>query len=228
MSLSEGYIKWFAAFAIIIVAVFVSLKIISPEFLSFSKSSNPFPKGTVALINDQEIKGEVFNARFDQIKLLYAGQVGEINNENLEEIKNITIREVINEILVMMYAENENIKAEQAEVDFHYNEIKSTVPAEDFEKELSEWGFTPNSFREEITKQLLIEKAVNHYAGESLEVREDEIREAFLEYGQYFGDELDYDEVKDDLRLMIERDKFSSAVERLIDHLRTENAVEVL
>lgn len=227
----KKYLKWFFALIIIVVASLVSVKIIFPGFLEISKEKelNPFPKGVIALVNGQEIKGGVFNDRFNQIKNVYLGEEDLIDEVLLGELKDFALREVINEFLIMEYAEREGIFVDQEEVDFHYNEIeRSVLRQEDFEEELKKWGFTTKTFKEEILKQLIIERAINLYADDSLEVSEEDMRDVFDEYNEQSEGMLDYDEVKDDLRAMLERDKFAMAAETLIDQLRLESEIEVL
>lgn len=168
----------------------------------------------VAVINGDEVKGEIYNLIYTQLKT-YAGQFGESVDE--EEIKEATMESIIDRQLVLQQAKEEGIEITDDVTDEEFATLKKDSP-DALENLLTQYQITEEGFKE----QLKFEMTMNEYMAKTIKVTvsDDELKENY-EKAKEGNDEIPpFDEVKDQMKKQMLQQKTQEAFQKKIDKVK--------
>ncbi len=113
----------------------------------------------VATVNGKEISRNIFQIKLQEfIKNNYSDDE-KYSDSDIYEIKSFVIDKLIEDLLIVQYAEENRIYAELQEVKKQFNEITGVFPSQiDFENSLKARGLTVEQIFEDIKNEIVINK----------------------------------------------------------------------
>ena len=194
--------------------IILTLMVISLIFLVSCNSEEINEEQIVVIVNGQEITALDLNM-FQQ-SLLDQGY--QISNEEAKE-------QLINQILLLQHVENEGVEVTNDEVE-QFLELELAiygVSLEEYKQEIESYGM---SYYDQL-ESLKLQIAINNYLESKLgnldfEVTEEEAQELFKMYNLQSSEELVYEDVEEEIYLMLEQQKQQAIIMSLIDEMRSE------
>lgn len=157
------------------------------SFILILNGCNKIPEGVVATVNNEEITEEEFNIEFESFKGLYEKQLGKDAMSQVEE-DGRTREEVLRENILEKMIMDKIIKTETEKMDISISEkeldekikeyIDATGGEEEFKNYLKESDLSEDFFRENLRKELLMNKHKEAIM-EDLDIEEEEAEEYF-------------------------------------------------
>jgi len=130
----------------------------------------------VARVNGKDITA----AQLDkQVQVRLQGNEQPASPEELQDLKLQVLSGLINDQILLEQAAAANLSATDAEVDVKYNEFKSQYSEEDFQKRLKDQKMSIDDIRNELRKQITIDKLVNKDITSKISVTDAEIKAFF-------------------------------------------------
>jgi peptidyl-prolyl cis-trans isomerase SurA len=127
----------------------------------------------VARVNGKDITATQLDKQV-QIQLQGNEQPG--SPEELQDLKLQVLNRLINDQILLEQASAANLSASDAEVDVKYNEFKSQYTEEKLQQLLKEQKMTADDIRNEMRKQITIDKLVNKDITSKISVSDAEIK----------------------------------------------------
>lgn len=137
-------------------------------------------KEIVAVVNDEELNGEHYNATLTSIQgeMQRRGQ-DPTSKEAAEQIKKQTLDSLVNQTLLMQQAKDAEIEASEVEIEEEYNEFAKQVGDEEKLKEVLEGQkMDVKALKEKIADSIIFNKYTNQVAPLE-EVTDEEIKEYY-------------------------------------------------
>jgi parvulin-like peptidyl-prolyl isomerase len=137
---------------------------------------------SVAVVNGKDISKNIFEIKLDSfIQNNYPDKIKYTDSEYYE-IKSFVIDKLIDDLLVVQYAEKNNIYAELHEVKAQFNELTSEFSShKDFENSLQSRGLTVDQIFEDIKNEIVISKVFNQELNPFIEeLDESDLQEFYL------------------------------------------------
>ena len=158
--------------------------------LGLYRSSGNNPQnmgGLIAEVNDTGISYQQWQNAFSSFISRYDSQtLSSITDERLATIKNSIIEQLVNSTLLYQYAQDQNIRVTDNEINEELEEIKANFDSEEeFNEALKRNNLTSNQLKDSLDRQLLIEKAVEQEY-EKIEITEEEMVQYYEENKDYF------------------------------------------
>jgi FKBP-type peptidyl-prolyl cis-trans isomerase (trigger factor) len=187
----------------------------------------------VAIVNDEELKGEQYNATLTSIQ----GQMQQMgqdpsNKESAEQAKKQALDTVVNQTLILQKAKEEKITASETEIDEKYAEFVEQFGDEETMKEaLKSQSVDVNTVREQIiAKSIIFEKYQDKFAPAE-EVTDKEIEEYYDQaaaQSKDSGQELPpLEEVSDEIKEMIEQEQQQKQLAAHVEKLKADAEIEL-
>jgi hypothetical protein len=174
----------------------------------------------MARVNGEGLQTALFDARFEQAKKFYEAQGANLQTkESLDSLKKQVLDDMINEILLVQYGKEQGMGATQEMIE---NE-------EEFQKQLSAQGTTPENVRHVISQQLILRQVADQQAAEhKVEVSEEEMQKAYDEAVASGTEVPAFEEVKVQIEAFLRQQKVGQFVKTLVDQLRAKGTIEIL
>lgn len=165
----------------------VFIWILAIGFLITLSGCNKNPEGVIAKVNGEEITEEQFNIEFESFKGLYEKQLGKDAMSQIEEdgrtreeiLRGNILEKMIMDKIIKIETEKMDIFVSEEELNKKIKEyIDATGGEEEFKSYLEESDLSENFFRENLRKELLMNKHRKEII-ENLSITEEQAKEYF-------------------------------------------------
>ena len=178
-------------------------------------------KKIVAIVNDEELNGEQYNAALSsiQVQMQRMGQ-DPTNKEAAEQIKIQTLDTLVNQTLLLQQAKGAEIEATEAEVEEEYEAFAKQVGDEEaLKKVLESQKMDVETLKKSIAESIIFNKYTNQVAPAG-EVTDEEIKEYYDQAAAQAKEseqELPpFEEASEDIKAILEQEQQQ---EKLIAHV---------
>lgn len=196
--------------------------------LLFGGSSGP----AVAKVNGEKISKEEYDLRLKQAYEFYQAQGTELGDaETQEKMREFILDELVNETLVLQYAEENNITITPEDKNEVIEALRENAGGDEALMEnLKAENLTMEDLNEIVRKQLMIKGAVEHYiVQKNIRVTDTEVEEFFKEYSAAIDDDtVKLDEVRPEIVARMQQLKTQQAILDLVDELKNSADIELL
>jgi len=177
----------------------------------------------VAVVNGEEVTGDIYNIVYSQLKL-YSVQFGQEVDE--EEMKELTMESVIDRQLLFQEASEEGIEITDEEATAEIETIKEENP-DVLETLLGQFQLTEEGFKE----QLKFELTMYEYMDQIIEVTvtDEEVEEAYeqaITESETDEEVPEFDEVENNIRTQMTQQKTEEAFQAKIDEVRSTSEID--
>jgi len=117
------------------------------------------PEQILLRVGDSTVTLKAFQKRLNREKTAAAQGDEPVAAHDDADVRQ-ALREMVEELLICLYARDQGITVSAAEVDQALDEIRGALPVDEFENLILESAQTPARFREGVYKRLLTAKAV--------------------------------------------------------------------
>ena len=190
-------------------------------------------KEIVAIVNEEELKGEEYNAALMSIQ----GQMQQMgqdpsSKEAAEQLKEQTLDTLVNQTLILQKAKEAKIKASKSEIDEKYSSFEEQFGGEkELNKALKSQNLDEKTLREEIiTESIIFEKYEDKVAPPE-KVTEKEIKEYYDQVAaqsKESGQELPpLEEASKDIQKMIEQQQQQEKLAAHVEELKKDAKIEL-
>jgi len=137
---------------------------------------------------------------------------------------------LINTELLVQASKKSGIEVTQEDIDSEIASVKKQVGGEEvLSKRLSDVGMSEDEFRQEVSKQLMIQKyLLKNIDIDSTKATEDEINSAYKQASEVTDNIPPLSEIKDQIATKIATDKQQKLLNDLIEKLRSGASIEIL
>lgn len=189
--------------------------------VEISASERVDEDSVVAVVNGEEVKGNVYNLIYTQLKL-YATQIGD--DIELEEIKEAAITSVIDRQIVLQEAEKINMSVSDKEAEEYIQKLRDESETE-LETLLGQYQITEEEFKEQIKFEI----TMNDYMNETVKVEvTDEELEEYYEKAKESNDSIpSFDEAKTQLKKQLLAQKKQETFQDNIDKVKEKSEVDI-
>jgi len=214
-----------------IIITIIVLAIVLGAGYYLSQNGGFLKVNAVATVNGEKIKQPQYDEYFNRLTLNLKNQGQNTESEEIKsQIKAQAIDSLISETLVIQKAVNAGIAVTDAEINEQINQVQKQFPStEEYDKALETQGFTPDSFRLVLNRQMVIQKYIDANADFSSAVATKEEVETL--YDQLTSSNKDIpklDTISAQLEGEIIQQKKQAIITQLIKGLRDSSTVEVL
>jgi peptidyl-prolyl cis-trans isomerase SurA len=130
----------------------------------------------VAKVNGKDITATQLDK---QVQLQLNGGEQPTSSEETQDLKLQVLGRMINDLILLEHAATENLSASDAEVDVKFNEFKSQYTEEKFQELLKQQKMAVEDIRNELRKQITVDKLVNKEITSKISVTDAEIKAFF-------------------------------------------------
>ncbi|MUV38437.1 hypothetical protein JNUCC1_02275 [Lentibacillus sp. JNUCC-1] len=190
--------------------------------VEISEEEKMDPSETVVKINEEEIKGEAYNAIYAQVKTLYGANIKEKS-----QLKELTLDLLTQQELINQEAEELGIEVTEDEVEKELNAYKEQQP-EKFQSTLERFQLSEAALKDQLRDDLIREKYIEDQF--DINVTEDDVKTF---YEQQFkenqeGDVPEFEEVRERLKEGLIKQEEQSKVQKRVKELKEQADIEVL
>ncbi|MBS3681471.1 SurA N-terminal domain-containing protein [Ornithinibacillus massiliensis] len=182
---------------------------VQPQDITMEEDEKVADDDVVISINDTEVSGDHYNTIYLQTKIR-ASQFGQ-DIEDKENIKEITLNEIIAQELIKQEAERLGIEVSEENVQEELDTLKSENE-EQFEAYLETYNLTEDSLKEQIRFSQILSQFIEEEI-EIAEVTEDDIKET-------------YDQLKKDMENIMEFEQAEPIIEQQLTQQREADALQ--
>ncbi|MBM2818299.1 MAG: putative lipoprotein [Parcubacteria group bacterium] len=185
---------------------------------------------TAAVINGDKITLSDLDLRIDQAKEAIQLQGVNLADEKaLAEVKKQMLADMINEKIVLQNAAKGGITVTDTEVQTAYNEVVSKFKSkEEFEKELTTRNLTEAGIKENISRQMTLNKYIEQNVdAKSISVTDEEINNLYKSYSAQQANMPKLEEIKTQLSDQVKQQKYKALVLEFVDKLKKESKIEI-
>ncbi|MDD4363049.1 MAG: SurA N-terminal domain-containing protein [Atribacterota bacterium] len=143
--------------------------------------------GLIAEVNDSGISYQQWQSTFTNFISRYDNQtLSNMTDLDLANLKNNITNQLINTALLFEHAQKQNINISSSDIDSELESIKENFDSEStFNETLKRNNITVNQLKNDINRQLMIEKAIqNEY--DKIEINDEEMLQYYEENEQFF------------------------------------------
>jgi FKBP-type peptidyl-prolyl cis-trans isomerase (trigger factor) len=185
----------------------------------------------VAVVNDEELKGEEYNNMLTTSQMQYQ-QMGQdpTSEKASEQIKKQTIDSLVGQTLLMQQADEKGYKATDEEINKQLEEVKKQYKTdEEFEKAMKDAGFSMDELKTQIAENV---KYTNYVEKEIKvdEVTEDEMKKFYDQFASQQGKDQKapkYEEVKPQIKTQLEQQKKQEKLVQHVEELKKKAKVDI-
>ena len=186
----------------------------------------------VAIVNDEELKGEQYNAALTSIQSQMQ-QMGQdpSSKESAEQVKMQALDMVVNQTLILQKAKEVKINASESEIDEDYSAFVEQFGDEKTMKEaLKSQNMDVKTVKEKIAESIIFEKYQDKVAPVE-KVTEKEIKEYYDQaaaQSKDSGQELPpLEEVSEEIKGMIEQEQQQKLLAAHVEELKADAKIEL-
>lgn len=189
--------------------------------VEISASERVDEDSVVAVVNGEEVKGDVYNLIYTQLKL-YATQIGD--DIELDEIKEAAVTSVVDRQIVLQEAEKINMSVSDEEAEEYIQKLRDESE-EELETLLGQYQITEEEFKEQIKFEI----TMNDYMNETVEVEvTDEELEEYYEKAKEGNDSIpSFDEAKKQLKKQLLAEKTQETFQNNIDKVKEKSEIDI-
>lgn len=205
------------------------------SYFYFSGSGLPFQnKGeVVARVNGEEIMRKDLDAQIAQVEqnLSLQGQEGQLDDEQFRsQVERQVLDQLIAQVLIIQEAKKEAISVSSNEVELEYQNLVDSVGSEEaLSQRLSQAGVEKGALREDIRKQLLIQKYLTaKSADQDFEVTDEEVVSFYDEWSSDQEEPPALEEVEEQIKDQLTSQKENQFISDLVTSLRENSDIEIL
>jgi|SRR5699024_471779 len=189
--------------------------------VEISASERVDEDSVVAVVNGEEVKGDVYNLIYTQLKL-YATQIGD--DIELDEIKEAAVTSVVDRQIVLQEAEKINMSVSDEEAEEYIQKLRDESE-EELETLLGQYQITEEEFKEQIKFEI----TMNDYMNETVEVEvTDEELEEYYEKAKEGNDSIpSFDEAKTQLKKQLLAQKTQETFQDNIDEVKEKSEIDI-
>jgi len=141
----------------------------------------------VASVNGSMITAEEVEREFTLLEKRMAQQGRSLSGAEVEDVRDKVLENLINLELLAQESQKQNIQIEAPAVEQQFNAFRSRFQDDaEFEKVLSEMGFTEDEIRAKIRETLAVRKLISLKVEEGLSVSDEELRSFYQENRSVF------------------------------------------
>jgi len=185
----------------------------------------------VAMVNNVAITQEMYDTQLESAIASFKQQGIDVDNvDNAKLIKEQVLNDLISNELVMQEIAKAGISATAEEVETQYQAVLTQAGgAENLKTELAKVNITDAKFRENISKQISIQKyLLNNVDTSTVVVTEEEIAKFYNENGGTAEGAPTLESVKDQIQQQILANKQQVLIADFVAGLRAKATVEVI
>ena len=144
-------------------------------------------------------------------------------------LKSQALEEIINEMIVLTDAEAKGITVTEAEIDAQYAQIRGRFTTdEEFATELEKNSFTEATLRENVRRELVIQKYVTQIASAStLSITEGEVTAFYTQLQGQTEDLPPLTDLRGEIETQLKNQKLAAAVQTVVQELRSKATIEM-
>ncbi len=190
------------------------------------------PPEVVATVDDEEISFGEHQARMNQIIRAYEEQGGKVTPEVEDYVREAALDDLISETLLYREALRWNISVDDRDVQEAFQRFRDRFEEEEQARAyLQEMRMTEDSLKEQISRQMKIERFLQIYMEEldddEFEVTDEHVQELYDQYATHMEDFPAYEDVASRLRAELEETRHYELLEELVAELRDESQIEI-
>jgi hypothetical protein len=192
-------------------------------------------ESTVAVVNDEDIKGEAYNTLLSQTQMQYQQMGQDPTSEELApKLKESTIDSLIGQTLLLQEADKKGYEATDDEIQKEIDTLKSSYEDEaQFEEILKNNGLTMDELQSEVANNIKYTAFIENELTIE-EVSDDDIKAYYDQYAeQSSGSEEaaaqmpEFEEVKDQIKQQLEQQKTQEVLAAEVEKLKENASIEV-
>ncbi|WP_456271410.1 SurA N-terminal domain-containing protein [Bacillus sp. AK031] len=190
---------------------------------------------TVAVVNDESIKGEAYNTLLSRTQIQYQ-QMGQdpTSEEIATQLKESTIDSLIGQTLLLQEADKKGYEATDAEIQEELDSLKADYEDEaQFEEILESNGLTLDELRTEIADNIKYTAYVEKELSVE-EVKEEDVKAYYDKYAEQNSGSEDtetqmpeYEEVKEQIKQELQRQKTLDVLAAEVEKLKENASIEI-
>ncbi|MGM0844672.1 MAG: SurA N-terminal domain-containing protein [Bacillota bacterium] len=190
---------------------------------------------TVAVVNDEDIKGEAYNALLTQSQMSYQ-QMGQdpTSEEIAAQLKESTIDSLIGQTLLLQQAEENGYEATDEEIQQEIATLKEGYEDEaQFEEVLESSGLTLDELETEVAKNIKYTAYIENELTIE-EVKEDDIQAYYDQISEQNSGSEDaesqmpeYEEVKEEIKQQLQDQKTQEVLAAEVEKLRENASIDI-
>ncbi|WP_421384827.1 SurA N-terminal domain-containing protein [Bacillus salacetis] len=190
---------------------------------------------TVAVVNEEDIKGEAYNTLLSQTQMQYQQMGQDPTSEELApKLKESTIDSLIGQTLLLQEAEKHGYKASDEEIQKEIDTLKANYEDEEqFEEILKSNGLTMDELKSEVANNIKYTAYIDNEL-EVEEVKDEDVKAYYDQYAEQSSGSEDteaqmpeFDEVKDQIRQQLERQKTQEVLAAEVEKLKENASIEI-
>ena len=187
-------------------------------------------EGLAARVNGEEVKKALLEKRFDQIKASYEAQGTPLADQDVTTIRQQLLDGLISETLLLQYAREQGISANEEMIENEYQQIVLQFPKEeDFQNMLTTQGMNIQELRQEISRQLIFQQIADRKATEAnIVIPEGEMRQTYDETVASGVEVPPFEEVRGEIEEFLKQQKIGQLMDELVGQLRAQASIEIL
>lgn len=179
----------------------------------------------VLIVNETAILGHEYNYNYMQTKVRMHQFRQDISD--LERLKQQTIDDMIDQVLLIQEAEKKGIEISDEDVEEQVEAIKEEAGEEQFAAYLEQYRLTEEDYKEQVYFTLLQEQYMQTEIPE-VEVTEEEVEDLYEQLKEENEDFPDLEEMADRIELEIASQKELEILLEKIEQLREDADIEIL
>ena len=131
-----------------------------------------------------EVKGKSFMVLYDM-----RSRDKDLKNDDIYRVEKEVLNEMIEEKLMLQFAEDNNIKVSDEEIKLAIEDIKkqNNFTDEMLEKELNKENITLNDYKERLRAQITVSKVINYEVRSKIQVDEKDVKKYYDEHRDEFA-----------------------------------------
>ncbi|MEX2515071.1 MAG: SurA N-terminal domain-containing protein [Candidatus Paceibacterota bacterium] len=143
--------------------------------------------GPVAIVNGEEISGDVLSEQLQSLRNANTPQAQQFNNLSDIDQQEVLLEGIINTELQLQAARGAGVTVSDEEVETQLQSSIDQIGRDEFENRLVQNDVTEEEVREDLRNQLLINAYIEQEAGGEITATEAEINELYQQYAAQIG-----------------------------------------
>lgn len=179
------------------------------------------------VVEKSELEEQV-EQTFQRMKSRYGDRM---KDEKMQEtmrkrVRQQVVDQTVEQLILKTNAEKSDVSVSDGEVTEQVKAQKKRFNSEEqFNKAIEKQGMTPEDFRDRVREDLLVQKFLDKKMGD-ISVSDEDAREFYESNQQRYG-ESSFDEVKSNIKQLLQQRKQQEQRQQLVEELREESEVDV-
>lgn len=178
----------------------------------------------VAKVNGKEIKGNMYNFVYAQIKVGIHQLGYDAGDEN--SLKDLAVSILVNQELLKQDAEERNITVSESEIDSEYENFKANVDNQ-LAALVNQPNLTEESYKDQLHFELIHEKYIDSEI-QNVEVSDQEVEEAYDSLKEQNDNLPELEEIKGQLKSELVMQKEQDILQTKVEELEEKSEIETL